>query len=400
MGRRNRPHRQKVPQPRQTTGDVSQTNRQGDAVTVAKWGLLQGVLVALITTAGTVSGYYFGKYQAQKDAPGYIVSSGKNKNVIMLGSGTVFKYLQAHRVAGGLSDPNRLNVPILEGPTETAAELFGSASEANSVLLMAANSLDIYALRPRAEGQRGSKPEYVFEVFLGADPLHLLLVTAGGGDAVVRLKRDFGNILAFSRKDTLDFKNICRIENWLGGPYNFYAGSVHGGTTALWRKTLGGLGCNAWPPKPLYWDIQDIYDITRYNEPRIYFGSKVLSQAHIKSLKDAGIVHSDLQMFNGSESAKRGLYLYGAIDPRDVEKQFNGEVYRLPAKVTQVLRFIFDSLEQSPNDILPRLIEPECINLQRQYFHLLDSDPGWIDKTLTPPDRNIYRVAQCPGRPE
>lgn len=111
-------------------------------------------------------------------------------------------------------------------------------------------------------------------------------------------------------------------------------------------------------------------------------------------------MHSDLQMFNGSERAEHGLYLYVAIDPRDVEKQFNGEVYRLPAKVTQVLSFIFQSLENSPNDILPRLIEPECINLQRQYFHLLDSDPGWIEKTLTPPDRNIYRVAQCPGRPE
>jgi len=247
MGRRNRPHRQKVPQPPQNTGDVSQTTQQGDAVTVAKWGLLQGVLVALITTAGTVSGYYFGKYQAQKDTTVYAVPSGtnKNKNVIVLGSGTVFKYLQAHRVAGGLSDPNRLNVPILEGPTETAAELFGSASEANSVMVMAANRLDIDALRPRTEDQRGSKPEYVFEVFLGADPLHMLLVTAGGGEANNRLERDFGNILAFSHKDTLDFKNICRIESWMGRPYKFYAGSVHGGTTALWRKTLDDLGCNA-----------------------------------------------------------------------------------------------------------------------------------------------------------
>ncbi|MET0621660.1 MAG: hypothetical protein ABW250_01635 [Pyrinomonadaceae bacterium] len=370
-------------------------------IKAARINAIAAVLVALIAAAATfIGGVRTGKRTTLAELSAG--AGGMNEKVIMLGSGTVFKYLQAHKIIDTLSDPKKFNVPILEGPTETAAELFGSAFEKNSILVMAANRLDITQLRRRAKGQPGTKPEYVFEVYLGVDPLYMLLVTSSNGDADSRLERDFGNILGKSRNGKLRFENICDIEGWLGGKYKFYAGSEGSGTTVFWKEELDKLNCKPWPSGHSFWDIKNLTDMTQPDEARVYLGSRVLNEAHLKSLEANHVEHKNLAMFNGEKPAERGLYLYGVITNTDsnMEKQYDAEGYKLPPDVANILRLVFNVLENSPPDLLPGSIKTECIDEQRRYFHLLDSSVGWVEKTPTPPKGNVYRPEVCLGRPE
>lgn len=339
----------------------------------------------------------------------------KDNTVIMIGSGTVYKYLTEHQLAKEhqfvkeFGENKSLYVPILEGPTGVGAKLFASAFENENmpILVMAASRLNIDELQQQAPRTGGgppvSKPESVFEVYLGADPLQLFLIAGSEDYAGCPLQLAFEDIYkASSGAVALDYRKICGLRGWRGNHYNFYAGSLDSGTTGRWLEILNSPDrCDAWPSKPNLWDVQTPDAVKSQTEPRIYLGSKVLNR-DLQQYLQGHIERADIPIVCEGKSVVRGLYLYGYIDRSEknmvVIKQTGEKRYKLPRGVTEILRLLFEKLDAAwKNEKFPlNILDRDCIKEQRTYFNL-NAAVGSV--SVSPPKRGSYRPDLCTDRP-
>lgn len=318
----------------------------------------------------------------------------RSNTVYMVGSGTVYRYLIASHLFDKLAKDKR-DVQVLEGPTETGAWLFAGTSQPSTVLVMSSEKLDISKLR-QYEGQPGA----VFEVYLGADTLQMLFAAGGKRSSA---PSDLDNY--FLKSEKLKFASI--VEVWANGQYDVYVGAEKSATKELWAAYLKGRNKEiVWPPNIKTWDIRtdQILEWTSDGNPRIYLGSEMLNEDLIAKLKKKGILYHPLTMIDDSSlnPVKRGLYLYGWVNKQKVT---HGEDtgYDLPKPITDILKYVFDSIRDRRSSIDGALILNEkCREDQIKYFNLKtqgEEGEGWIS-IYPPPVDNIYRVKACDGRPE
>jgi len=327
-----------------------------------------------LSLVGLALGLLLGFILARRDSPE--VTTGKN--VFLIGSGTVHSYLNPF-----FKDPvgsDHLNVQLLQGPTFTGGELFAHIFGQVPVLVMAAGEMPHDKLsRPDKESER--KPPAVFEVYLGTDPLQMLLVSGGKNARDETMRLDFPYIMGISsgnKGDELNAENLVENKVWFDG-YNVYVGSERSGTRPHWEKLLSG----AWPPVTRAWDIQEPGTANRDpDKPKIFLGSQILINIEMAT----NIKHTNkvLRMVNKEGIVSRGLYLYGAIDNTPDKKKYHGTEpgFDLDVRITEVLRYLLKTLRARD------LIDDSCFKDQWNYLHL-DSGVGWISEDY--PRDHIYR---------
>lgn len=342
------------------------------------------------------------------------------KRVFVVGSGTVYSYLKEAAPCAfvDLRDNTGINVLLLQGPTRTGATLFGHIHEQIPTLVMAASDLEIDTLRrsvaEKTVDRPDPQPRAVFEVYLGADALQMLLVPVKNSGPGA-----FEDLMAVSSvKSTrqLHYADLVGLDAWTNGSYTVYAGSEGAGTKDLWERRLRGAymaylatwdkdsgarwnerlaNFNAWWGSKLHvWDIQNPHFLIQSSStPNIYLGSELLIEVERNRnpdiLKDIKI----LTMLDGPNlPARRGLYLYGQLKLSD-EKKPGKPGYYLPEHMTEILKYLFKALEGSPR----KLLDAACLQNQKEYFHLNESR-GWVG-TRNRTDDDIYRAEPCPGQP-
>lgn len=335
--------------------------------------------------------------------------------VLIIGSGTVYSYLKAAVPCAfnNLSNNEHINIQLLQGPTGTGAKLFAHIFEQVPTLVMASKRLSLNDLsrtvpsqseaKPLGKAER--KPQAAFEVYLGADTLQILLVAGSKNAKDKTLRADFPDIISNrsgEKMDELEFASLVKIEKWLKGEYNVYVGSEGGATRDLWEKRLTEPHKPEalhrfkawWPAKLHFWDVQDSGAIHQSsNDPNIYLGSKLLFDVEIE--RNINNSHLILTMVDKSKQpVRRGLYLYGFVDIRERKNHGKEPGYDLPKYITEILKYLFDSLKGSKLNLL----DAGCLKNQRDYFHL-DSDVGWVkEHAIT--ENNIYRAEPCTRHPE
>ena len=103
-------------------------------------------------------------------------SDGGKDTVVLYGSGTVRAYLNssAPDIIEKLRKEKNVDLQTLEGPTRIGANTFAHIHDQSPhpVLVMASKRLTINELSPSND-----KRPFVFEVYLGADTLQMLLAT-------------------------------------------------------------------------------------------------------------------------------------------------------------------------------------------------------------------------------
>jgi hypothetical protein len=316
---------------------------------------------------------------------------GGTEAVYIIGGGTAHLYLNKSGFINLVKDEKKIELRILEGPTDTGAKLFGHAYDQATMLVMASKKLDIKALQRSDE-----TPQAVFEAYLGADIIQLLL--AGGSkkeDGTVVLHSDFSDIVAQSpRGEPIKFSTLASLPRWSSG-YVIYAGDTEGGTRKLWESYLcpPKEACR-WPSKVEPWDIRTAQVTKLGLSPRMYLGSKVLNQDASASLGSA-IPNLSLTMLEESgEPAARGLYLYGWVNTRQHEERIDGVwCYTLPTPVADTLRYVYMSLSNS------KLLDEKCIGRQIKYFNLKsNSKKSGVD--MRTERGGIYRPEPCEGQPK
>lgn len=343
-----------------------------------------------------------GHIQATKVTPNL---PGENERdiVYVFGSGTVYTYLTASdpNIINNVREKEHIDVELMQGPTGTGANVFAHAFDQMHypILVMASKKLSIQEL-----SQSPEKPRFVFEVYLGADPLQMLLVTgdihsketsASDPANVLALRKAFPGLILNGSEGMLDFANLVKNEEWetlvknekneadKGGAYG---GSPKSGTVDAWKRHLG----EAWPKTLHFWDIrapQQIVQLKPWN--RIYLGSQVLNDDPAETLKSYGIFHGRLTMVHDKSNnpVTRGLYLYGLVNVEEKDHGRN-KGYDLPKSVVRFLRYVLNSLK----DRKPELLKEECRQRQMKYFHL-DPEQGWVDVVTN--DGRIYRAEPC-----
>lgn len=332
----------------------------------------------------------------------------ERETVVFTGGGTVYTYLTAidPNIFKNLGDDAGINVLALRAPTDIGASQFAHGFDQAPVLAMASRQLEYKKLSRPVPGQSKdnprSIPEAVFEVYLGADTLKMLLVV-GNEHArdVSALDKDFGDILqhrsfSINGEQELPVAKLAKVTKWTNDQHNVYGAMPGSGTISLWEEVLKGKDgkLGAYPPHINSWDIQINGFIDKFSDkPNIYLGSEIL----ITAKGEEGINNPKEELFILDESGKRvtrGLYLYGFLDISDNNKKTHGEAgFYLPKHVTKILKYVFVSLKNSPQK---SSINAECLTDQWKYFHL-DGEVGWV--RLQSEGTHIYRIVTCKGRP-
>lgn len=350
-------------------------------------------------------------------APNQTGATGQ-ETVYIFGSGTVYRYLRSldPHLIENLKKHHGVNVQILEGPTLTGASVFAHVHDQmnpSHVLVMASRKLSSKPLSRSAEN-----PSALFEFYLGADTLEMLLVTGPShrdeppstwaDNNIETLKKVFPHLIETGREEKLLITKLTdptiqwapQIEYDHDG---VYAGANESATLGLWRERLG----NALPKGLKLWDIRIEGQMVGLTPgTRIYLGSEELNRKQIDELKTAGIYHKKLTMVEragdgkSEMEVKRGLYIYGAIKvPKDEGGgQGKRSGYTLERPVVAVLHYLFNLLERKP-----KLLSPDCYRKQKQYFNLgpeVRPETGWVN----PGDRDssdlrMFRVRPCEERP-
>jgi len=374
---------------------------------------------------------------ATASPPGPTPPEGGKDRVVLYGSGTVRVYLKssAPDMIERLKEKEKVHLEILEGPMSAGATTFAHIYDQSPhpVLVMASRRLTIDELSPFKE-----KKPFVFEVYLGADRLQMLLATgdkhplATSSPAARRdwevqnisnLKKAFPGIFNSNKQeDDLTFARLKEKDQWItneeGGRKReqiemdgIYKGSDGSGTVDVWKKNLGEvwetrLG-KKWPMDFKFWDIRNegrIMDLHLSN--RIHLGSKVLNHDPARMLDNVGIYNGKLNMIDESGPVKRGLYLYGIVNKTEGNEVNNGQGYGLPESVARLLRFVLELLKAkaSPRGEKPEFLSEPCREAQIEYFHLKPKDGlefGWVPRVVH--DKNIFRYPDgglCDERPK
>jgi hypothetical protein len=281
------------------------------------------------------------------------LSNKEQNNVYLFGSGTVYTYLIASDldIFKKLKEKEDVNVEIMQGPTGTAASIFkhGFDQMPYPILVMASRRLKIIDDLSQSE----EKPRAVFEAYLGADALQMLLVTGNKhakdtsaleAENISALKEAFPGLFSNSSEDRLAFATLAKNEKWKGEKYSVYVGSSGAGTIDVWKKHLDG----AWPKELGFWDIRSPQQIIELAPAsRIYLGSEVLNNDPAATLKSNGIFYGRLTMVDDSKKpAKRGLYLYGFVNTAGQAVAHGPKQgYDLPKPIVLILKYVFDSLK-------------------------------------------------------
>lgn len=318
-------------------------------------------------------------------------SGGEEGVVYFVGGGTVYTYLTNSGLFDAL-DKNQIEFRVMQGPTSTGAELFAYVHDDATILVMASQKLPLGKLQARG------KPRAVFEAYLGADPLKMLLVAGDAGDDEEAVLNDaFGHFLP-NRGKELDFADLAKVEKWVKGKYEkyegsgVYTGSRDSGTRSVWETRMA----QAWPPNTYIWDIRAPYQMVELApRARIYLGSEVLTEEPVKTLELRKLPHIRLDMVDGPRNpVARGLYLYGFIDTTRTPVRYGEDYgYQLPKSVVSILKYVYKSNLY--------LLKRECLQQQIKYFHLeseLESEEGWV--SVQPGEDNIFGAEPCAGQPE
>jgi hypothetical protein len=384
--------------------------RESVGVKVAKIEAYKAIVVALITALGVgLPAFLIGKRQGEGAAVAERAThtgsravvplslQGKEgvSNVILVGSGTVYRYLQAHQILEGLSKSNSFNLLPLEGPTGAGVEIFASAPASNTVLLMSAKryrpeELSRYYLASTGGQSEGGRPEErrvketpaVFEVYLGPDQLQLVLIAGSEDNKTPPLETYFGPIINALKNEEggLDFERLATIGQWWGEHY-VYTGKDRSATNPVWESYLKPRNPAAWPPgdRFRFWDIIFSYEVNVPTKPRIYLGSEVLNAGYFKQLDLNISSRKVFPMYDEGKPATRGLYLYGAIDSSEGNLTRDRERFKLPAHAKEVLKHVLETLKAAPQDHPLRLFRKnDCLQKQIDYFKL-NSDVASVE---------------------
>jgi hypothetical protein len=313
-----------------------------------------------------------------------------NGIIYIVGGGTAHTYLTESGFFKALEKDKQIDVRVLQGPTGTGAELFPHVFDDVTFLIMSSKRLEPHEL------QSNGKPGAVFEAYLGADPLQMLLVAGEAGTSESVLNDAFGDILQKSSSDQLDFGALAKIGKWVNPGYAVYTGSEGSGTRAVWKNRLEGTKVpGAWPWNLNIWEIRAPYQMVELvPRARVYLGSEVLTREPIKTLDFRRIPHRRLAMVDGPNGpVARGLYLYGFVDNTQKKKRHGSDYgYHLPEPVVRILKHVYESKNLY-------LLTEECRKKQLDHFHLSSepaSEAGWVAVE----GDVIFGAQPCVGQPK
>lgn len=326
-----------------------------------------------------------------------------DKYLLLVGGGSVYAYLKNLDPCVFININNRsvANVREMQIPTKVAAAFYAHTNNSElpdtEVMVMSSQKLEPRELE-RSESPGSNDPASqtppeppVFEAYLGSDTLQMLLVL--GNDNIAKnekLENVFSPIAELIKWDKV---KINELNVSLNEKYMIYTGTAASATKQLWLDLLSQR--KVWEEKLKYWDVQNPDQIANSAGPSIYLGSGALFESFKDKLNPDHykiitlVKKSETGEF---EDVKRGLYLYGRVEPR-VDVGPNGERkvtgYNLTESATKILTTVYELLDRKVGDGKIQ-IDKDCITKQKEYFHL-GSTLGWVEKDSAT-DGKVYRV--------
>jgi hypothetical protein len=418
-------------------GSNSPNPTESDDVTIAKLNYKREISIIIISSLTTLflTLISTGKLslpqgkQFEPDIRQISVDNTKQneKDVIMIGSGTVYRFLREFDIIKSLDD--NLHVQTLEGATDTGVTLFKSAFKDNNIIVMSSKKLTIedfiksdpnsnFSKESNSNNQTESNkiqyenktvPNNIFEIYLGADSLQMLLLS---GKKTTKENPDspelaFKNILSASSSNNVKFEDLITKGSWFQSDYNVFIGSKGSATNEHWEKGIKAVNGN-WNNDFRVLDIQnpEVFnnDPTKLEKPFIYLGRKILNETFVSNLKkDLINPPIELNMFYGSNPAKHGLYLYGILSEKP-ELLKNEEGFMIPDKVVktlyEILTLLRNNKEQSKSKSeMLRMFEVDCIDKQLNNFNLNEKveKRGWVSAVSG--KNHIFRIETCKEKP-
>ena len=346
---------------------------------------LVGVVVGLILSFVLIrTGWWPGLLQPKEKI---------SDTVYLVGSGTVRSYLAAADT--NLAQNSRLeniggttDIHLLEGASGTGTKLFADVYDQVHIMAMASNKREL-------EGDLARYPDNkpaVFEAYLGTDPLQVILVAEN--DEL--LQNTFPDLLSIESSSELRLEMFIKYvwqeaegNEWDTPNYLIYATVPPSATRAEWDSLFMSTNpTGRWPKSFRKWEPQ-LYKEAEAPLPSIFLGSRVLNKEAVDLLDELNIAHEIFYIWHDSGLVTRDLYLYGRVLKETITR--DGVIaYGIPSPVANALEYVYDLLRKAN----PEEIDDSCISQQREYFHLNDRNPGWVNQHPGGHDA-IYRAPNC-----
>lgn len=334
-----------------------------------------------------------------------IANSNIKNSILLVGSGTMYKYLARYAPKILESKANVPKVLSLSAGTETGIRVLteaashGKYDNSFNVLAMAARSYELEDFINRRDTDR------FFEIKIGSGYL-----TAVFG---ARNKMDFKSFFKQQEKFIFDcnFSEVKKCipiseiyplvwtpgeKNWSSRlkahPYRVYSGYMGSGTHFLFerelRKYAKKIGDTftsdqtGWP-EDLHGFVLDISELVDNRNPWIALGGQLFDNDSLKPLSEkaenfkiANIIGTD------DKPIYRGLFLYGRLPKPTYTEGLNPEArYYLKKEVCLFINGLFDSLKRNvkPSHLIKELLKP-----QEDFLNLSQDKKNkcWIKKQL------------------
>jgi hypothetical protein len=310
----------------------------------------------------------------------------KPSSVLLVGSGTVYNYLQeiAPSVLGKTSED--FKVSVLEGGTETGIKLL-------SDVYLHGTKYPEFAILAMASAKQEEKNfislggDKFFEAQIGEDNLKVTF----GADATEKLSAAFDlgpNRLSEAIRNVGGVPAIrtCTLAHWVwrtcSAPwksqpaYQVYVTSRGSATRALFEeafKKCAGNNLTCWPQDEIAFDLTTIRAMTS-RRPWIALGSRLLYKDRLDKLQASGLAHQLLVVDENDKPFNRGLFIYGRLHVGSERGR-----YDIDPRAASFLVDLFNALEKAAS---LNLIDGIFISRQEEFLHLEKGPPasGWIEE--------------------
>lgn len=343
--------------------------------TAAVLGSLITLLGVYISSKGDSSSSFSTDKISTNSASNSANSTPNNDKVILIGSGTIYKYFDEIKSSENenvkLKDQLKqsdVDAEFLEGQTGTGRKIFDTNlhNSGLSVLLMASTKQTNFSISEKR----------IFEVFLDKDDLQILLIAKD-----TDFQTEFGSLLASATniKDNeyeIELDKLLNDEGWKNNIYNKQWGEKESGTNTEWKLLMEKVGQKNF-------NIEKTLEVTTFNnefelkdgKPILFLGSVALNDRFTS--QNDNFKYKKIKIIYDKKIASRELYLYGYLSKR-VDNQF----YEISPTISILLKKTLTSLlkdaeKKGTNDKI------DCFKRQLKYFNLDQNNIGKV-KILSP----------------